>query len=68
MIHFKLRQEGDCKLCHKILEDFLGVMAPELVLQVWEGFTQHSHLEKCHAEGREGEAQYWCKGMSVRTG
>ena len=40
------------------MEVFLKVVAPELILKAWEGFNQQSHLEKGHAKGKEGEAEY----------
>ena len=63
MIHSKLRQTNDWKLCHQVMEVFLEVVAPELILKAWEGFNQQSHLEKGHAKGKDREAEYWCWGF-----
>lgn len=63
MIHSKLRQTDDWKLCLQVMEVFLEVVAPELILKAWEGFNQQSHLEKGHAKGKDREAEYWCWGF-----
>ena len=39
------------------MEVFLKMVAPELILKALT-INQQSHLEKGHAKGKEGEAEY----------